>query len=769
MLFFSSKNTLLLSSFVLTLAACSPEVKQVPRYFVNPIPTGKFSPDDIAGGGLLLETELYSPARFMTACGWLDTVAVNGNQDVQGFRILEDYGTRKSRLSDIFQPKDSEIEGLRVSDTGDADVDEDCTRMVSRGPRHRNTFSRRSVDIEKCRRQSLRGNKSKVGKSSSIDFQNLYGRVQLNDNPLFEYGLLGSLSNSETGLPDKDGFFDALDEEVKKTLCRSIDVFVDGKKKRELKCFERTPLLFLPLLAYQALLRTRILSPLTERNKLAKGTIQDEMPGAYDTEFQLYKLKDTFPDVIVKNGSPYAQILTPLPTDSEEELKRKDEEMRKVLGALAKRVPMFRDNTWASFQEDMRWGLSTAIRGMQSVNPLEQACASAIFHRAFAQMLTVKGYDRPPTKNIRTEKGNRRLLVDLEDFLVDPKGQKLKGCRATGSFTRDGRFTQVRDSEMAEMDSKGPALLLSAEPQQLGRCELGQNNEVLASLYPDTKNKIAQGRHSNVSNANLNQKLEFMSGMAYFTMAFTPGSKWWFSEDALVSYPLSDFASTSVSDMLASGGLMPYESFALSLGFLNLTGNSLIEEHLVYLDENSKEVDGEGKVYGVRISSNARKTFDKELIVTDLNDIILLTDLIFKLDESLAKMAKWYEVFKKNPDPNLKTKFYEGMFGSEETLIMLTENGPKSVRTQITDFKLALSLLLTKYAKPTGKDAEGKVTYTCYNKLSLDPVTGVETPSGECSLQRGPRLQTQQELWRQALRLVGRAYQSPLFIELGRN
>src|SRR5690606_3296921 len=107
------------------------------------------------------------------------------------------------------------VSDMRVRDTGDVQDEEDCTQLVSRGPRHRNgLLARRRVDIEKCRRLALRGNGSaKIGKKTSIDFQNLYGRVQLNDNPLFEYGLLGSLSNSETGLPDKDGFFDALDDE----------------------------------------------------------------------------------------------------------------------------------------------------------------------------------------------------------------------------------------------------------------------------------------------------------------------------------------------------------------------------------------------------------------------------------------------------------------------------------------------------------------------------------------------------------------------------
>lgn len=764
---------------LVALVACAPEVKKIPRQFLPPLAIDSVDPNNL-GSSLILENELYSPARFMTACGWLQSMGIDGNLDSQGFRILEDYGTKNKRLADISPFNQDE----RVSLENDDDIaaadddsriraflrkDNECLRAIRSGPVHRNNTSRRVVEYERCRRQAAAGNVSlRTRKKGSIDFQNLYGRVHLNDNPLFEYGLLRALSNPETGLPDRDGFFAALDAEVKKTLCRSIEVIKEGQKKKELKCFERTPLLFLPLLGYRALLRIGILDPLKERNKFAREMIANEMPGAYDTEFKLYKLKETFPDVIVQNGTPYVQVLNPLPTDSDQEIKRKDEDLRKVLAVFARRVPMFRDNTWASFQEDMRWGLSAGIRGMQSVNPIEQACASMIFHRAFAQMLSIKGYDRPPTKVVKTPKGIRRPLAELEELLVHPKGQRLKGCRATGSFTRRGRLTQVRDAELSDM-SKGSILQLSSQPLPLEACQLSSSNSMLESLYPDTKNEIAEGALTQFPNASLNQKLEFLSGMSYFMMAFAPGAKWWFGEDALVSYPLSDFASTSVSDMLASGGLMPYESFALSLGFLNLVGNSLIEEHLVYVDEDNKEVARDSdKVAGIRIASVPRKPFEKGSVVTDVRSVMLLVDVVFRLDETLSKMASWYETFKRNPDPTLKAKLYEGMFGSEENLQMLTDSGAASVRSQLKDLKLALALLLNKFAKAEGRDALGRIQYSCYSTLTLDPESGVEFPEGQCSSQRGNRLQSELELWSQAMRLVGRVYQSPLYLEMGR-
>jgi hypothetical protein len=108
------------------------------------------------------------------------------------------------------------------------------------------------------------------------------------------------------------------------------------------------------------------------------------------------------------------------------------------------------------------------------------------------------------------------------------------------------------------------------------------------------------------------------------------------------------------------------------------------------------------------------------------------------------------------------------MFGSEENLQMLTDSGAASVRSQLKDLKLALALLLNKFAKAEGRDALGRIQYSCYSTLTLDPESGVEFPEGQCSSQRGNRLQSELELWSQAMRLVGRVYQSPLYLEMGR-
>jgi len=710
-------SSLSLLAATLALSACTEklEVLQTPRQKIEEIADN--SPLDVAGDGLILEDDIYTPAKFMSSCAWLESLAAKSVADEQGFRILEDYGMRQ---------EGSGWKGIISSRPGE------------------NIFSsRRKKETDDLGRESL-------------DLANLYGRVQLNDNPLYEYGLISSMNGF---IPDRSQFLKRVDGEIFKS-----------------------PIKILPLIAARAAMGIGILSPYKIRNDIIQNDkIGASLPGAFDREFKIYKLKDTFPDILVKNGAPFSEILRPLPGDSKQESEKKAEELKKVLAVLAKRLPMFRERNWSSFRDDMRWGLSAGIRGMQSTNPVEQACGAAIFHRGFAQMLSVKGYDRPPVEFSRTSQGSRWVLHDVPRLLESEKGTRIKACTGVGSFTRGGHSTQVLDAELA--DTSGAAgLTLADQPQSLRTCTL-DNSRVLQVAKEQAK--VWGGKRNGMKKANLEQKLEFMAGVSYFLMAFAPGSKWWFGDKSLVSYPLSDFgAKKELKDILASGGLMPYESFALSLGFLNLAGNNLIEQHLVYLDKAGVEVGPDGGVMGVRISTEPRKLFDKGLVTTDIHSVLMLTDVIFKLHETLEKMSTWLDQtdrhirdqVRANPNSAESKRLKEdydnfviGLFGSRETLVMLTENGPDSVRKQINDFRLALSLVLTRFVKPAPvPNAAGKLVYSCYSKLQLDPTTGVEQALGSCDEGNSSTgLQSETELFRQSMRLVGRAFRSPLYLEYG--
>ncbi|MEO5667873.1 MAG: hypothetical protein ABIR96_07440 [Bdellovibrionota bacterium] len=697
----------------LVLVSCSEklEVAAPHRQNFKPLPTTNLDPAEIEGDGLILEEDIYAPAKFMTACTWLDSLAAKAHSDEQGFRILEDFGVRK--------------EGSGWKGPWDDDA----------------------------RFPFFQDKKNNDPANDKIDLANLYGRIQLNDNPLYEYGLV----KKNGSIPDRSQFLELVDKEIFKS-----------------------PIKILPLIAARAAMTIGVINPYKKRNEIVQKQIADALPGAFDKDFSLYALKDTFPDILVKNGAPFAEVLNPLPSDSVHESEKKAEEIKKVLSVLAKRLPMFREHNWSSFRDDMRWGLSAGIRGMQSTNPVEQACGAAIFHRGFAQMLSVKGYDRPPLEFARGPKGSRWSLVDIKDFLESEKGTRLKACPGVGSFTRDGRATQVRDAELADTSGAGK-LSLSSVPLPLKSCQPGDARILELKKQQAT---VFGPRSGSVKSANLEQKLEFLSGVSYFLMAFAPGSKWWFDDKGLVSYPLADFGEDKeLKDILSSGGLMPYESFALSLGFLNLAGNNLINKHLVYVDRKGVEVGPKDEVFGVRISDRPRVRFEKGPVVTDIHSVLLLTDVIFKLHETLDKMAVWLsqtersirEEIRKNPDSAESKRmqkdfdnFVHGLFGGRDTLVLLTESGPDSVRKQVDDFRLALSLVLARFVKSeTTLNTAGKPVYTCFEKLQLDPVTGVEERIGTCGEERSAGLQSELELFRQSMRLVGRAFQSPLYMEYG--
>lgn len=717
MLFSCSKLGLWGSLAVLvSFAGCTEklEVLKAQRQNIEEIET-PLSPEEVPGGGLILEDDIYTPAKFMSACAWLDSLSSRSQSDEQGFRILEDFGMRKdgSGWKGVFPFKADD--------------------------KHFFFFKKKDKDDDLGRQ--------------TLDLANLYGRVQLNDNPLYEYGLV----QKNGSIPDRNEFLGLVDKEIFKS-----------------------PIKILPLIAARGLMGLGIINPYKKRNEIVQEQIAEALPGALDREFKIYKLKETFPDILVKNGAPFAEVLRPLPSDSTEESLKKAEQLEKVLEVLAKRLPMFRERNWSSFRDDMRWGLSAGIRGMQSTNPVEQACGAAIFHRGFAQMLSVKGYDRPPLEFSRGSNGARWVLVDVNRFLESEKGTRLRACSGVGSFTRQGRSTQVRDSELADT-SGGTGLTLASQPQPVRTC-VPENSRIL-ELKKQQPTVWGQKR-PDMKAANLSEKLEFMAGVSYFLMAFAPGSKWWFGDKGLVSYPLADFGEDKeLKDILSSGGLMPYESFALSLGFFNLAGNNLIDKHLTYVDKQGKEVAANGAVFGVRISDKPRKHFEKGIVTTDIHSVLLLTDVVFKLHETLEKMATWLadtersikdEVSRNPNSPESKrmkkdfNNFVNGLFGGRETLVLLTSNSEGSVRKQIDDFRLALSLVLARFVKPDPVlNAAGKKIYSCYGKLQLDPETGVEERLGDCGEGRANGLQSETELFRQSMRLVGRAFRSPLYLEYG--
>ncbi len=762
-------------AFALLLCSCGLEYVEPQREYVEK-QVNLYSPDDIQGFGKVLNQDLYPAAGFMSACSWLDSMVIGENNSQQAFRALEAFGTKKFAaqngspfgfVGDIF---DGELYVEKRGWVKASEFSEDTTCEESKRARPRDGFRERGRNIvqfsvqkckDKARMDAIHDRSLLFGDERDlINMNNLFGRIQLNDYPMMEYGLLGQSGSLESQgqIPNRQEFMNLFDEEIYKS-----------------------PIRLLPMMGLKLLLKTGIVSWAGIRNDKFTKKVGESIPGVYDEKFELYGLQGTYADAFIKNGFPYSEILKPLPTDTEQEIERKDAEMRKVLGQVSKRVPMFRNSSWDSFLEDMRYGMSVAIRGMKSTSPMEQACASTIYQRAFSQLLTIKGYDRPPLKNVVNGSKRRKALVEVEDFLDSKEGTRMKACRRSGSFLREGKLTQVKDLELAE-DDIGEKLFLTNRPNSAEECSLSEARPLREQKVQPTFVESARG----FKGASLQERLEFLGGVSYFLMSIIPGSSWWFSDNSPVPYPLSDFgADKTVEDVRSSGGMLPFEAFAVSIAYINMVGLPIIENHIVYIDIDGKEVASDSPdVKGIRVSRDERKPFDKNIVVSDMESVALISDIVFKLHDALEILADWHRDTQESLDmlehsnsasaKKLKEdyqSFMTGILGSDslrgakETLNLLIDNSDGSLRQQMNQLRLALALHLNKFAilKDPNELSKG---YTCASELHLNPKTGVEEKVGRCNVLSSKKMQSEDELWRQSMRLIGRAFQIPLFLEM---
>jgi hypothetical protein len=219
----------------------------------------------------------------------------------------------------------------------------------------------------------------------------------------------------------------------------------------------------------------------------------------------------------------------------------------------------------------------------------------------------------------------------------------------------------------------------------------------------------------------------------------------------------------------SSGAILPADSHALALGFLNLSFDVLLKQHLVYVGPSGAEVKNTADAIGIRVSDLPRKSGDSKKIRTSIRSVQELTEVAFKLSHYLVRATNWRnsadgairEELRSEPDLRKRLSiqkdyrdFIDGMFGNEDVLEKLTAAGPGSLILQIRDLKLVMSMLSTAFVQrlPNGK-------ITCYKESLLDPVTGEEEFKGTCSAEEAKR-------WKYSVRLAARAFRSPILQEI---
>lgn len=249
--------------------------------------------------------------------------------------------------------------------------------------------------------------------------------------------------------------------------------------------------------------------------------------------------------------------------------------------------------------------------------------------------------------------------------------------------------------------------------------------------------------------------------------AFNPGAEWWSNPENRLGFPLSPFE--SMEKIRSSGAVLPADSHALALGFLNLGFDVLLKKHLAYIGPDNREVRNSADAVGIRISEGERKPGSGGRIRTTIRTVYELTEAAFKLGHYLGRASAWRtgaetalrEELEAEPDPRKRLalqkdyrEFVDGLFGSQEILDKLTSEGAGSLSAQIRDLKLVMSMLSVSFAR---RLSEGRID--CFKENVLDVEAGEEAFTGVCTPE-------ETAAWKYSIRLASRAFRSPLLQEI---
>lgn len=563
-----------------------------------------------------------------------------------------------------------------------------------------------------------------------VQISDVSGSVDIAASPLYQYALLTQ------EIPDRGEFMALLDQEYQKATTFG-DTFKIG--------------------LVRTLIDIGLVNAYNLRNKIIQQKMDEALPGSFAEQETKNIFLDSIPSAVFQNGNPG---LIRLNIGAEEPKSVKDKKLADLRSTLAKyRRPnrLFSDGGWQAFSRDMKIGLSAAIRSLRSTDVREYACATTIFHRSFAQLLTVMGFPRLPVQQLES---GRSTLPDFKDMLVHPETEELLACGSPGSFLKAGRRVLLtRDNIASAGTGPNPEFLLSKKPFVPAECHR-EMSEPLSQI-----NFTSDLSSNQVATAT--ELLSFLGGVVNFMSAFNPGAEWWSSPDNRLGFPLSPFE--SMEKIKSSGAILPTDSHALALGYLNLSFDVLLKKHLVYVGADGREVLNSADATGVRVSDAPRTPGSKAKIKTTIRSVQELTETAFKLGHYLGRAGVW----RRNAEDSLRAdlasepdarkrlslqkdyrEFIEGMFGSQDVLQKLTDTGAAGLAAQIRDLKLVMSLLSVAFAQRLPNKKIG-----CFKESLLDPVTGKETFSGTCTAE-------EVKTWKYSVRLAARAFRSPVLQEI---
>lgn len=406
-----------------------------------------------------------------------------------------------------------------------------------------------------------------------------------------------------------------------------------------------------------------------------------------------------------------------------------------VVPILTKRTDLFHSCTWVGVVTDVRTELRAAIANLTTAKEgaqetatdnekqtqLDHLCEFVLWQRSMAQLLSLKGYNRP----IMVQSRSSSLLFELP---------RLSGLTAE-SFELEDHFGSFYDAETDMPAIVSDDALAAYDPDKhplLVRSDVP--GSVLQSAYPSS---------------DVDSLLGFLESVIYHYEATSPAAPWFQS-----GYILGDIEGESKS------AILPIEIHAVALGLVNMGFKNLSQFNLQPLNADGGAVKSGEKAAGILLID--RQEIYKNVAVLKASRVAKLIRSVVYLDQALDQF-----VFKVNGTPDgtgggtgaeggrgmprgredtkrrnreldaLKAVGYDSkklamllgdaLFSSAELEKLLTE----SERNGVLKVKLnALYLPLIQLASQLKFDAEGSAG--CIAEMKWDLVTGERTPVKNC-------------------------------------
>jgi hypothetical protein len=686
----------------LVFVACAPAYKPGAKRADKPRPVTT-KPIKLEGRELNSQELInlfFTSPQVQSACERLNSVP-RANTSQERFRILESA---------------SVYPGPNIGPDGNIKK-KDCT-FICVNPRHWGS--------ERCR----------LCQEEPLDLVDVWGRVGIGTHPLYEIAM------QSVQLPTRDEFMNLVEKERSKYGLVMWPFFE----------------------TYRSLIKLGIKDAIEMRNQIIEERVDQAFPGAFTYDGKTSKMEESLSLALVLNALPNYSSLLILPYDSEKEKSRKRGVMKQLEAVLSKPMAYFQTSSWSDFSNDALASINASVRSLQGSDSIQHACAMALMHRNFAQMIRIIGYARLPVST--NSSGNTHFQVPFSQMLDTPSGTRLRTCPAPGSFVRkDGTRLMLNEKQIGGYARSGETIQISGRIEPLRRCSAGE-----AKLY-DVKGseRIAFGKSS--ARATAEDNLALMRVLSHQLTAFNPGSDWWAKSPA--GFPLGEFEDFETIEK--GGAVLPYQYHALALGLMQIVVDSILKNHLVQVDSDFKETKRAADVVGIRVSSTPRTAGSSAQVETSIESALMMAEVAFKAGAYLKQLpiwqsnqARYYNSEFSRLRTNLEkfnysranVNFVDGLFGGLDNLKLLVgqsklPNGA-TAQSQVDQLKTASALLLATFAVQAPTSTATNPLYTCATKVVTKPKGGGEVKTGQCNA-------AQEKAWKKTFSWLSKIYQSPLF------